>query len=334
MADSQQPLHDLGRRLMAEHYPHLAVDRLRIAQGDPVHTLWRVATPIGDVCLKRTSTPPEVLEFTTAAHEYMFRNGARVPELLPTAQGARFAMREGQTVTLSGWIQGSPLVMDDAEPHLRLAVEALAHFHIASVGFQPPAGVAPRGALDGVPGRMEAGLATLRRWRERRPSSLESPGALDRMIAQGEAALDRLRASHYRAWVAEVAAGGGMLAHGLYRKGNALAMDDGAYILDLEHVAYGLPIEDLRAVILGWFRTQGRWVGDELRAILDRYSAQFPLSPAQRAVLRADLLFPHGFLEAAHRTLATPPEETPPDLAAVVALEEEKGRMLVEWGHG
>jgi spore coat protein SA len=307
------------------------VDRLKIIQGDRVNTIWRAATQIGDVCLKRTTTPPAVLEFTTAAHEYIFRNGGKVPELLPTAQGERFVVEGGRGIVLSGWIQGSPLVMDDAWPHLQQAVETLAHFHIAGAAFQPPAGVAPRSTLGQLPGKLEEGLAVLRQWRggdtmvERIPAF---EATVTGILRQGEEALRRLHGEGYGAWAEEATAGGGMLIHGQYRKGNALVVDDGVCVLDLEHLRHDLPLEDLRGVILGWMETQGRWKEEELEAMLAFYNAQFPLATRHRRVLLADLLFPYRYLKAARRAFHPSGEGPPPDLQAIALWEAEKARLL------
>jgi len=116
----------------------------------------------------------------------------------------------------------------------------------------------------------------------------------EQMIIMAKQAIQLLQDSAYSDWVYAIGKYG-YLCHQDYGKGNALLTEQGVYILDLDNLAYDLPIRDVRKLISKYMDHLERWDGEVLERILSCYESVLPLSAAQRAILYIDLLFPHKF---------------------------------------
>ncbi len=117
----------------------------------------------------------------------------------------------------------------------------------------------------------------------------------DEMIALAEQATEMLEASCYLKWVEEIGQYGYM-CHQDYGSGNALQTDKGVYVLDLDNVAYDIPLRDVRKLITKRMEEiEGEWKQAELERLVNSYESILPLTDEQRKLLYIDMLYPHQF---------------------------------------
>jgi len=290
---------DLGTQLMALHYPQIDVNEIKIIQDEPVKTIWKIETSVGTVCLKRIRKSIPVVKFTTAAQDYLYKKGALVAGIIPTQSGELFLVHEGYGLVLYQWIDGSELEIEDVEEHAYVGLSGLAQFHKDSVGFVPPADSQTYDRMGVWPNHYKKMLDEMKQWKavaQKKTTPFERAylKVADEMIDLAEQATQMLDASYYSKWMKKIGPYG-YLCHQDYGSGNALQTDHGVYVLDLDNVAYDIPVRDVRKLITKRMGAIGVWELAELEKLLDCYEVILPLTDEQRKILYIDLLYPHHF---------------------------------------
>jgi len=291
----------LGLRLMAEHYPRIRTTAAEVIQGGGIKTLWKLETSEGVLCLKRIRKSIPIVEFTTAAQMYLWKNGALVAEIIPTKTGKLYFVHEGYGLVLYRWIEGTDLEMEEHEEHLAEGLAGLGRFQRLTRGFVPPQGGETYDRMGVWPTHYAGMVAELKAWKQA-ASSVADPDefsslfltGVDRAIRWGELAARLLERSCYARWVAEIGEYGYM-CHQDYGKGNALMTERGVYVLDLDNLAYDIPLRDVRKLIAKRMEKLGACGADELDRWVRVYTEQLPLTPEQLQILYIDLLFPHHY---------------------------------------
>ncbi|WP_243298384.1 CotS family spore coat protein [Bacillus litorisediminis] len=290
---------ELGRQFMAENYPDLNVIELEVLQGGGIKTVWKVVTDEGTFCLKRIRKPLPVVESTTAAQVYLANKGALVADIIPTKEGNRYFVHEGYAVVLYSWIDGTDLEMEENKDHLLTGLKGLAQFHKDSVGFVPPEGSNFYNRMGVWPEHYEGMLQEFKQWKEAAKTEDTSFNRVylkiaDNIIYMAEKALELLNNSCYSKWVEEIGEQG-FLAHQDYGKGNALATEKGVYVLDLDNLAYDIPIRDIRKLLFKRMKELGTWDFEELKELIQAYTSVNPLTEEQIQLIYIDMLFPDKF---------------------------------------
>lgn len=318
---------------MAEHYPHIEVHGLEVIQGGGIKVVWKLDTSTGTVCLKRIRKSIPIVKFTTAAQAYLAGKGALVAGIIPTKDGQLYFVHEGYALVLYTWIEGTDLDMDKNPDHLRTGIQGLAQFQRDSVGFQPPEDSEIYDRMGKWPHHYSKMAEELAEWKaeaERGTSDfhqayVRTSGDIIAMAAQ---AISLLEASCYAEWVSAIGKYG-YLSHQDYGKGNALQTDMGVYVLDLDNLAYELPLRDLRKLITKRMEELERWDLEELNALINCYETVLPLTKEQRRVLYIDLLFPHAYYGEAKKPFKKGDSDLEADdILECYALEMEKQSVL------
>ncbi len=297
--EANDSLLDLGAQLMSEHYPHLEVLSMKVIQAGGIKTIWKLETSTGTVCLKRIRKSIPIVKFTTGAQAYLAGNNALVAHIIPTKDDGLFFIHEGYALVLYTWIEGSDLRMDENWDDLCNGLKGLAAFQQSSVGYIPTNACAVYDRMGAWPDHYMKMYKELIEWKNQsdmRTSSFHqtysSTSVL--MITMAKQAIELLGASTYTQWVHAIGKHGYM-SHQDYGKGNALLTEKGVYVLDLDNLAYDLPIRDLRKLISKYMDHLERWDAEVLERIISCYESVLPLSLEQREILYIDLLFPHKY---------------------------------------
>ena len=296
---SNRELIELGAELIAEHYPDIGVHRIDVIQDGGIKTVWKVETSKGFLILKRLRKPLPIVKFTTAAQAYLSAKGALVAAIIPTKENRLYFVHEQHALVLYVWIDGTDLAMDENEEHLEAAMKGIAQFHRDTVGFVPPDDCETYDRMGGWPSRYEKMCAELTEWKAmadlRNSAFCQAYSATAaEMIALARQAMALLKASCYSEWVGTIGPYGYM-CHQDYGKGNALQTGAGVYVLDLDNLAYDIPLRDVRKLITKRMDHLERWDGPELRRLIGSYTSVLPLTEDQIRVLYIDLLFPHHY---------------------------------------
>lgn len=289
----------LGKQLMANNYPHLRVHDMEVIQGGDIKTIWKAETSAGTVCLKRLRKSIPIVKFTTEAQAYLYNKGALVAGIIPTKEDGLFFVHEGYGLALYNWIDGSDLDMEENPEHLDAGLKGLAQFHKDSVGFVPPANSQTYNRMGVWPDHFEKMLKEINQWKTESENKntafhLAYLKIVDEMSAMAEQSIKLLKNSCYSEWVQEIGEYG-YLCHQDYGKGNALQTKKGVYVLDLDNLAYDIPLRDVRKLINDRMEEQGHWDFAEVEHLISCYESIFPLNSDQRKIIYIDLLFPHKF---------------------------------------
>lgn len=324
---------DLALRLMAEHYPGIDIFSLDVIQSGGIKTIWKLKTSAGTVCLKRLRKSIPIVKFTTAAQAYLSGKGALVAKIIPTKAGAHYFIHEGYGLVLYQWIEGTDLEMDKNPEHLRAGIQGLARFQRDSVGFEPPEDCEVYDRMGKWPHQYSKMAEEFALWKTeaQRVTSefhLAYVRTVDDIIGMAEKALDLLQSSYYEGWVRAIGKYG-YLCHQDYGKGNALQTDQGVYVLDLDNLAYELPLRDLRKLISKRMEELGRWDKEEMMSLINCFETILPLTDQQRRVLYIDLLFPHMYYgEVKNPFKKGDTDEEADDVMECYQLEMEKQSVL------
>lgn len=290
---------ELGRQLMGENYPHLDILDIAVIQGGGIKTIWKVETSDGTVCLKRIRKSIPVVKFTTAAQDYLYKKGALVAGIIPTKSNDLYFVHEGYALVLYRWIEGTDLDMEEVAEHLDTGLKGLAQFHKNTVGFVPPQDCTTYDRMGIWPDHFEKMLQEMKQWKvesetKNTPFHQMYVQMSDEIFQMAEQSIQMLKESCYSDWVKEIGKYGYM-CHQDYGKGNALETNTGVYVLDLDNLAYDIPLRDVRKLISKRMNELGTWNLAEVERLIDCYTSILPLTPEQRKIIYIDLLFPHKF---------------------------------------
>lgn len=290
---------ELGKQLMTENYPHLDMVGIEVIQDGGIKTIWKIETSSGTVCLKRIRKSIPIVKFTTAAQAYLSGKGALVADIIPTKENELFFIHEGYALVLYSWINGSDLEMEDVEEYAFAGIKGLAQFHKDSVGFVPPVDCDTYNRMGVWPDHYKKMLEEMKQWKvdaakQTNPFNQAYINMADEMIKMADEAVQLLQASYYLEWVKDIGEYGYM-CHQDYGKGNALLTDKGVYVLDLDNLAYDIPIRDIRKLITKRLEEIDTWKLVDLERMISCYESVLPLTEEQRKLIYIDMLFPHNF---------------------------------------
>lgn len=277
----------------------IAPDKVTVIQGGTIKTVWRVSSGGINYCLKRLKQTIDKALFSVHAQIHIRDSGGLVPGIILNKRGEPITRYNDQLFVLYEWINGKDLVFT-VPADFRTAVQGLAHFHLASKGYQTVEGARISTKLGKWPDQYMSMSKKLSAWKELSERSNPNPALsaylkhVDRMLVLADKALSVLDASEY-AELTTPGSGAIVLCHQDYGKGNALSAANGVYVLDLDGVTYDLPARDLRKIIGKNAEKSNRWSAEAVSEILGWYTEVNPLGAGEMEVLYADLLFPHWF---------------------------------------
>ncbi|MBA1336619.1 MAG: hypothetical protein HPY66_3054 [Firmicutes bacterium] len=293
---------DTGLTQMAENVLanyNIAPDQIRLIQNKGLKTLWEVAFKGRRMCLKRLRHSVDKAMFSVYAQVYIYNNGGNVPAVHLNRENNAITQYMDHLFVLYEWIEGRDLNFSDAFD-LRLAMEGLARFHKASVGYRPPAEARTSSKLGKWPGQYRSMRDNMAKWKNLSMSKAGQQGYrsylkhVDSVIEMADIAIKALDASPYSA-AASVDNEQCPLCHQDYGEGNALLSEKGVFVLDLDGVTYDLPARDLRKLIGKQMEDNG-WTDKSIASqILGSYEKNNGLSKQEKEILKIDLLFPHWF---------------------------------------
>lgn len=98
-------------------------------------------------CIKKVYYDEANLLFVYSAMEWLYRNGIKVPKLLPANNGNRFVIYNNMLFILTYWVEGDKCDFDNIN-HLYLSSKILGKIHKTSKNFTPIFGSVKRQSLD------------------------------------------------------------------------------------------------------------------------------------------------------------------------------------------
>ncbi|OUS76526.1 hypothetical protein B1748_12685 [Paenibacillus sp. MY03] len=309
------------------------------SKPDKGGAIWRIETNRGPRSLKVLHRTPQRSLFSVGAQEYVVSKGARVPGIILTKDGRNSVEAGGKLWIVTDWIDTLTPVMKIDLEGARTLCHGLGEFHQWSKGYEPPAEAGKSSRIfkwESQYQKIMTKIGWFRHIANAYPNT-EASGhllsVLDTFEGQARDILKRFQESAYKRMVAKGEAHWG-LAHQDYGWSNGQMGPGGIWVIDLDGVAFDLPIRDLRKIITSTMDDMGAWDLEWIRGVIDAYHSANPLDQETFELLWIDMAFPNEFYKHVKEVVFTPVEFMNTELNAildrVVATETNKWDVLRE----
>lgn len=309
------------------------------SKPDKGGAIWRIDTNHGTRSLKVLHRTPERSLFSVGAQEYVVGKSGRVPAIIPTKDGANSVVAGGKLWIVTDWIDTlTPVAKIDLDGAMSLC-HGLGEFHSWTKGYVPPLEAGRSSRIFKWESQYEKIMSKIGWFRHialAYPETAASPhllSVLDTFEQQAKDVFTRFQASSYRKMIRKGEPHWG-LAHQDYGWSNGQMGPGGIWVIDLDGVAYDLPIRDLRKIITSTMDDMGAWDLAWIRGVIDAYHRANPLDRETFELLWIDMAFPNEFYKHVKEVVFRPVEFMNTELDAildrVVATEANKWEVLRE----
>jgi len=328
----------IAKQVMAQYNMRVRAKTLITSKPDKGGAIWKILTDKGPRSLKLLHREPARSLFSVGAQDYLVKKGARVPALVRTKNNQLYVEAGGKIWIVTDWIPLRQASKIDLRGAMQLC-HGLGEFHKHSRGYTPPFGAAKASRLYKWPDYYRKIQTKISWFREVAKLYKEFP-ASQRLLTltnqfeqQARNALERLQKSQYSNMVAKGEPYWG-LVHQDYGWSNGQIGPGGLWVIDLDGVAYDLPIRDLRKLITGTMEDLGRWDLTWARGMINAYHKANPIDAETYEILMIDLSLPNEFYKHVKEMLYRPElflrNEAMMVLNHVLRCEQTKWKALRE----
>ncbi|RJE47500.1 MULTISPECIES: CotS family spore coat protein [unclassified Dehalobacter] len=328
----------LAQQVMAYYDMEIHTKTLITSKPDKGGAIWKIETDKGPRSLKLLHREPTRSLFSVGAQDYIVKNGGRVPELIKTKEGALCVERGGKLWIVTDWIEFLTPASKDLSGAKALCY-GLGEFHRHTRGYTPPAGSHRASRLFGWTAYYKKIITKIGWFRNVAKANSDIPGSQALLsvinIFEGQAldALSLLEQPFYKQILAMGEEHWG-LVHQDYGWSNGQLGTGGLWVIDLDGVAYDLPIRDLRKLISSSMDDLGRWDVPWIQGMISAYHDANPIDRETYKILLNDLAFPNEFYKHLKEMLFSPIDFLTNHLEGLMShlnlLEETKGLALAE----
>jgi CotS family spore coat protein len=163
------------------------------------------------------------------------------------------------------------------------------------------------------------------------PASPHVLAVVDKFQEQARKSLQRLKESDYDELIKKGNEGWG-LVHQDYGWSNGQMGPNGMWIIDLDGVAYDLPIRDLRKLISGKMLELYKWDVNWVREMIKAYHKANPITPELFEILMIDLSLPNEFYRLMNEVLYQPAlllnETKAQEIKVIIDIDQSKWNTL------
>lgn len=338
--DLQVPpeIDQLAEIVMQQYEMRVSGRTLITSKPDKGGAIWQIETDKGPRSLKLLHRNPERSLFSVGLQDYVVKQGARVPALIPAKDGKLFVEKGGKLWIVTDWIALEPATKVDLSGAQELCY-GLGEFHRHTKGYIPPVGAKNSSRLYRWPNHYQKIIKKIGWMRELASAYRDTQASAailevaDRYETQAKEALTRLQQSAYPQMVAMGEPYWG-LVHQDYGWSNGQKGPGGLWVIDLDGVSYDLPFRDLRKLITSTMDDMGVWDLDWIRGMIDAYHQANPLDLESYEVLLIDMAMPNEFYKHLKEMFFDPVTflntEATAILQRVVATDETKYQALSE----
>ncbi len=329
----------LANQALSQYDMTVFTMKLITTKPDKGGAIWRLETSKGTRSLKLLHRRPARSLFSIAAQDYLLRRGARVPALVPTKNGKLYVDLGNKLWIVNTWIkpltQASKINLEGAEK----LCYGLGEFHKLSQGYRPPLRAEKPSRLSRWPEYYQKIINKINWFRVLSQAYNDAPASsyllsvIGHFEKQAKDGLTRLQQSAYSKLAARGEKYWG-LVHQDYGWSNGQLGRGGVWIIDLDGVAFDLPIRDLRKLITSTMDDLGEWKLKWIKGMISAYHQANPIEPDLYEVLLIDLAFPNEFYKHLKEVLYNPGAflnaGTGRLIKRLVKLEESKSAALKE----
>ncbi|MGV3488613.1 MAG: CotS family spore coat protein [Tuberibacillus sp.] len=308
-------------------------------KSDKGGAIWKLQTNNGPKSLKLLHRRPTRSLFSLGAQEYLVDvQNARVPPIVKTKSGENYVERGGKLWFVAEWIEPLSPVSKDLEGAKHLCY-ALGEFHRLSKGYIPPEGSETATRLHKWPKNYEKMIYKMDWFRQIAKAYDDMPASpfllevVGQFEEQAKHSFEMLNQSHYGEMVKSGNQEWG-LVHQDYGWSNGQMGEKGMWIIDLDGVAFDIPIRDLRKLINGTMSDLFGWDASWIREMIKAYHEANPISPELYEILMIDFSLPNEFYKNIKEVVYEPEvflnESTKQLIQTICDLEKTKWPVLDE----
>jgi CotS family spore coat protein len=328
---------NIAHEVLQQYDLHVKTMDVVTTKSDKGGAIWKLETDKGPKSLKLLHRRPSRSLFSLGAQEYLVDvQKAKVPPIVKTINGENFVEAGGKLWFVAEWIEPLFPVSKDLEGAKQLCF-ALGEFHRLSKGYTPPpqAEVASRlhkwqQNFDKVLRKMDW-FRNIAHAYDDMPASPYLLEVIETFENQAKEGIRKLQESAYSELIKEGNAHWG-LVHQDYGWSNGQMGADGMWIIDLDGVAFDLPIRDLRKLISGTMADLFHWDANWVNEMIQAYHEANPITPALYDLLMIDLSMPNEFYKNIKEVVFEPElfltEPTIQLIQTIVATDESKWPVL------
>jgi CotS family spore coat protein len=119
------------------------ITQIKFKDTEKQRAVYKITSSENSYCLKKIYFSVEDLLFVYSAIEWLYRNGVKVPRILPTKDRSRFVNYENMLFILTPWVDGEKCSYDNIQNVLDSSIN-LAKIHSCTKKFKPITGSGPR----------------------------------------------------------------------------------------------------------------------------------------------------------------------------------------------
>ncbi|HHW38346.1 MAG TPA: CotS family spore coat protein [Bacillales bacterium] len=314
-------------------------------KSDKGGAIWKLETDAGPKSLKLLHRRPTRSMFSLGAQEYLVDvQKANVPPLVKTKDGENYLVMGGKCWFVAEWIEPLYPVTKDLEGAKHLC-RALGEFHRLSQGYVPPAKSELPSRLYKWPKNYQKVIDKMDWFRNLAKAYSEMPASslllsvVDQFEEQAKRGLEVLTQSSYNE-LTKLGNEAWGLVHQDYGWSNGQMGEKGMWVIDLDGVAYDIPIRDLRKLITGTMADLYTWDVTWVREMIKAYHEANPISKELYEILMIDLAMPSEFYKNVKEVVYEPEvflnEETAAMINTIVETDKTKWPVLEQikndWG--
>lgn len=321
-----------------KHY-NLSVKSMNIVttKSDKGGAIWKLETDAGPKSLKILHRRPTRSLFSLGAQNYLVHvQKANVPPIVKTKNGTDYVEAGGKLWFVAEWIEPLNPVTKDLEGAKHLC-HALGTFHRLSKGYVPPPQAEMASRVHKWPksyikviNKMDWFRNIARAYNDM-PASSHLLNVIDIFEEQARQGYERLKQSSYYALARKGNEFWG-LVHQDYGWSNGQMGANGMWIIDLDGVAYDLPIRDLRKLITGTMADLFKWDSTWVREMIKAYHEANPITPELYDLLMIDLAMPNEFYKNIKEVVYEPElflnDQTSEMIRIIVEIDKTKWPVL------
>ncbi|WNF35709.1 CotS family spore coat protein [Bacillaceae bacterium IKA-2] len=340
-------IEDMAQQVVTHYDMNVSQMEVITTKADKGGLIWKIDTDKGPMSLKILHRRPTRSLFSLGAQEYLVvEKKAKVPPIIKTKTGENFVEMGGKLWFVAEWIEPLEQVGKDLEG-AKLLCGAIGEFHQLSKGYTPPNGAEKASRLYRWPKTYKKMVKKMDWFRDVAKAYPEMQASstilavIDMFEDQARNALQLLEQSSYY----ELAARGNKewgLVHQDYGWSNGQRGADGMWIIDLDGVAYDLPIRDLQKLISGTMDDLGCWDFTWAKGMIDAYHETNPIEDGIFEILLIDMSLPNLFYKNVKELLYEPNLFMDGELDSLVSriVEIDKTKWAVieqlreEWKEG
>ncbi|MBS4174974.1 CotS family spore coat protein [Bacillus sp. FJAT-49736] len=332
-------IESLGKNVLKNYDFSIQSMNVVTTKPDKGGAIWKLATSSGPKSLKLLHRRPTRSMFSLGAQEYLVEvKKARVPKIIKTKDGRKYVEAGGKLWFVAEWIEPLEPVSKDLNG-AKMLCAALGEFHRLTKGYVPPHKAEIASRLYKWPSNYEKVRVKMDWFRNIASAYHEMPASSDLLSVvgeferQAENGIKALQESNYFDMVKLGNKEWG-LVHQDYGWSNGQKGPGGMWIIDLDGVAYDLPIRDLRKLVSGTMADLQKWDKTWIREMILAYHEENPISRDLYDILMIDLSLPNEFYKNIKEVVYEPEQflnnETKILIKNIVDLEKTKWTVLNE----